>query len=123
MTNLKGFSQTATDSTKIQLTKPIAKLVIKDLIKGDGLETELITTKELLSVTNEKLETQIELTQNLEAQILNFQKIIDTKNQQAKKQEELSKLLQRDLKKQKLKTRLTGGAGIILAVGAAILIN
>ena len=123
MMSLKSFSQIATDSTKIQLTKPIAKLVIKDLIKGDGLETELITTKELLSVTNEKLETQIELTQNLEAQILNFQKIIDTKNQQAKKQEELSKLLQRDLKKQKLKTRLTGGAGIILAVGAAILIN
>ena len=58
MMSLKSFSQSATDSTTIRLTKPIAKLVIKDLVKSDGLEIELLTTRSLLSVTNKKLETQ-----------------------------------------------------------------
>ena len=40
MMSLNAFSQNVTDSTKIQLTKPIAKLVIKDLIQFDGLSTE-----------------------------------------------------------------------------------
>lgn len=121
--SLKSFSQTATNSSTIQLTKPVAKLVVKDLIKLDGLETELLTTKVLLKVTNKKLSTQTELNSNLETQILNFQKIIDNKNQQSIEQEELARLLQRDLKKQKLRTKLTGGAGIVLAIGAALLIN
>ena len=123
MMSLKSFSQTATNSSTIQLTKPVAKLVVKDLIKLDGLETELLTTKVLLKVTNKKLSTQTELNSNLETQILNFQKIIDNKNQQSIEQEELARLLQRDLKKQKLRTKLTGGAGIVLAIGAALLIN
>lgn len=123
MMSLKSFSQTATDSVTIQLSRPIAKLVIKDLIKADGLETELLTTKVLLKVTNKKLDTQTKLNENLESQIANFQSIIDTKDRQAKEQEELTKLLQRDLKKQKLRTRLTSGAGVLLAVGAAVLIN
>lgn len=123
MMSLKSFSQTATDSATIQLSRPIAKLVIKDLIKADGLETELLTTKVLLKVTNKKLDTQTKLNENLESQIANFQSIIDTKDRQAKEQEELTKLLQRDLKKQKLRTRLTSGAGVLLAVGAAVLIN
>lgn len=123
MMSLKSFSQTATDSTTIQLSRPIAKLVIKDLIKADGLETELLTTKVLLKVTNKKLKTQSELNENLEAQISTLHEIISSREKQVKEQEELTKLLQRDLKKQKLRTRLTSGAGVILAVGAAVLIN
>ena len=65
MMSLKSFSQTATDSVTIQLSRPIAKLVIKDLIKADGLETELLTTKVLLKVTNKKLDTQTKLNENL----------------------------------------------------------
>jgi len=123
MMSLKSFSQTATDSVTIQLSKPIAKLVIKDLIKLDGLETELLATKVLLKVTNKKLDTQGELNTNLNTQVSTLQEIIQTQEKQVKDQEALSKLLQRDLKKQKLKTRLTSGAGVILAIGAAVLIN
>ena len=42
MMSLQGFSQNVTDSTSIQLKKPIVRLVIKDLIKGDGNKNELI---------------------------------------------------------------------------------
>ena len=36
-----SFSQNVTDSTSIQLEVPVAKLVIKDLISGDGAKEEL----------------------------------------------------------------------------------
>ena len=47
-----SFSQTVTDSTKIVLTKPVAKLVIKDIVVGDQLKIQLKTTEELLKQTN-----------------------------------------------------------------------
>ena len=38
-----SFSQTVTDSTKIVLTKPVAKLVIQDIVVGDQLKIQLKT--------------------------------------------------------------------------------
>ena len=118
-----GFSQTAIDSVKIQLTKPVAKLVIKDLIQFDGLSKEMETMQIILTETNNKLNTQGNLVANLKTQVLNYQSIIEQKDQQFLTQQELSKRLQQDLKKQKLRTKLMGGAGIAVALGAAILIN
>lgn len=123
MMSLKSFSQSATNSTTIRLTKPIAKLVIKDLIKYDGLESELFTTKLLLSTTNQKLFSQTKLLNNLESQVKNLNSILSTKDEQSQQWEKMNKQLQIDIKKQKLRTKLTGGAGILLAVGAAIIIN
>ena len=52
MMSWNSFSQSVTDSTKIQLTKPIARLVIKDLIQFDGLSREMETMQIILSETN-----------------------------------------------------------------------
>ena len=41
MMSLQGLSQSVIDTTKIQLKKPIVRLVIKDLIIGDGAKTEI----------------------------------------------------------------------------------
>ena len=71
--NLKSFSQNDTINSTIQLTKPVAKLVIKDLINADGLSLELKTTQDLLNSTNLKLKTQTELVGNLQTQIYNFE--------------------------------------------------
>jgi len=65
----------------------------------------------------------MDLNLNLESQIKNLNKILDTKNEQSQQWRELNKELQKDIRKQKLKTKLTGGAGILLAIGAAVLIN
>ena len=70
-----SFSQNDTDSTKIVLTKPVAKLVIQDIIGGDQLKIQLKTTEELLAETNNKLNTQGLLVVNLESQISNYQDI------------------------------------------------
>ena len=123
MMSWNSFSQSVTDSTQIQLTKPVAKLVIKDLIQFDGLSKEMQTMQIILTETNNKLLNQGTLVANLKTQVENYQKIIDKKNQQFSTQEDLNKRLQQDLKKQKLRTKLMGGAGIAIAIGAAVLIN
>ena len=122
MMSWNSFSQNVTDN-QIQLTKPIARLVIKDLIQFDGLSNEMQVMQTILTETNNKLLTQSELVSNLKTQVENYQSIIDKKNQQFDTQEQLSKKLQIQLKKSKLRTKLMGGAGLLVAVGAAVLIN
>ena len=121
MMSLNAFSQNAIDSTKIQLTKPIAKLVIKDLLKGDGLSNEIKTMQILLTETNNKFLSQSDLVFNLKNQISNFERIVNNKDNQVGLSKELSEKLQADLKKQKLKTKLYGGVGILAVVGVLVL--
>ena len=123
MMSWNSFSQNVIDSTQIQLTKPIARLVIKDLIQFDGLSNEMQVMQTILTETNNKLLTQSELVSNLKSQVENYQSFIDKKNQQFDTQEQLSKKLQIQLKKSKLRTKLMGGAGLLVAVGVAVLIN
>lgn len=115
-----SFSQNDTDSTKIVLTKPVAKLVIQDIIGGDQLKIQLKTTEELLGETNNKLETQSLLITNLETQISNYQGIVGDLNSKSKIQADLSKDLEKALKAQRRRTLLykigtiVGGTGTLL---------
>lgn len=121
MMSLKGFSQNVTDSTSIQLKKPIAKLVIKDLITGDGIKEELSLSISKIKLLEQKVVLKDSVIKNLNFQVGNFESIMLTKSDQLALSQELSKRLQNDLKKQKLKTKLMGGAGLV-AVGAVIFI-
>jgi len=116
---LNGFSQNVTDSTSIQLKKPIAKLVIKDLITGDGAKEELNLVTEKIKLFEQKIVLKDSIIFNLNNKIDNFNSILLTKTDQLALSQELSKKLQVDLKKQKLKNKLTAGAGIV-AVGITI---
>jgi len=121
MMSLKSFSQNVTDSTSIQLKKPIAKLVIKDLITGDGAKKELALTLDKINLLEQKVVLKDSIIFSLNSQVGNFESIMLTKCNQLTLSQELSKKLQTDLKKQKFKTKLMGGAGILIAVGVAIL--
>lgn len=100
MMSWNSFSQSDTqDSTKIQLAKPIAKLVIKDLIKYDGLTQEVNTVRSILDETNNKLQSQSELVLNLRSQITNYQGLIATKDEQFEQQQKAIQDLQKSLKK------------------------
>ena len=119
--SLKGFSQNVTENTSIQLEKPIAKLVIKDLITGDGAKDELALTLDKIKLLEGKVILKDSIITNLNSQVGNFESIMINKNDQLSLSQELSKKLQTDHKKQKVKTKIAGGAGI-LAVGAVIFI-
>ena len=101
-----SFSQTATDSTKIVLTKPVAKLVIKDIVVGDQLKLQVKTLQDILIETNNKSKTQLLLVENLESQVLNYKHIIGDLNSKSSLQSQLSKDLEKALKSQKRKTFL-----------------
>ena len=123
ITSLKSFSQTVIDSTSIQLKKPIAKLVIKDLITGDGAKNELVLTLGKVDILKQKIVLKDSVILNLNSQIGNFNNILLSKSDQLLLSQQLSKKLQLDLKKQKLKTKLTAGAGIVAIVGAILLVK
>jgi len=123
MMSLKSFSQNVTDSTKIQLTKPIVKLVIKDLIKGDGAKQELVLFGSKIKLLEQKVFLKDSVILNLNSKIYNFNSILDTKDNQLSLSQELSKKLQNDLKKQKLKNKLTVGAGVVAIIVTALLVK
>ena len=103
------------------MQKPIAKLVIKDLITGDGAKEELVLTTDKINLLEQKIVLKDSVINSLELQVNNFNAILSTKTDQLAISQELSKKLQTDLKKQKLKTKLMVCVGLV-AVGAAIII-
>mgnify|MGYP001487046264 FL=1 len=112
-------SQNATDSLKIQLTKPIARLVIKDLVKFDGLRTEVKSLREVLEETNNKLSTQSILVRNLNSQNSNLKTIVKNLDSKFEVQSRLTEDLQKALKRSKRQSKLykigtTVGASAIL---------
>ena len=123
MTSLKGFSQNVTDSTSIQLQKPIAKLVIKDLITGDGAKNEVVLLGDKIKILEQKVVLKDSIISNYELKMNNFNSILSTKSNQLLLSQELSKKLEIDLQKQKVKNKLTAGAGIIAVIGAVLLVK
>ena len=115
-----GFSQTATDSVKIQLTEPVAKLVIQDLIKFDASYMEIETLQQILKETNLKIDTQNELNTNLRSQIETYRTMLSTKDEQLDTSQDMSKELEKAYKKERrLKkfyqiTSMVGGTAILL---------
>lgn len=118
----KGFSQNVTQEKKIQLTKPIARLVIKDLIQFDGLSKEMQTMQTILTETNNKLVTQGQLVANLKVQVANYQSIIDNKDNQMIQAQELQANLTKELKRQARTKKLYQIGSTVGAVALGLLI-
>ena len=117
--SFKSFSQNDTINQKIVLTKPVAKLVVKDLIQGDQSKEELIATNDILLKTQEKLNTQTSLVVNLKTQIKNYDDIVSELNGKFELQERLSNDLEVALKRQKRQTtiyKIGAGVGAVATV-------
>ena len=80
---------------------PIAKLVIKDLITGDAAKQQLVVTDTILQKKDIQLHAKDTIISNLNLQIVNFNKIIATKDKQKQIQENLQKDLEKALRKAK----------------------
>ena len=81
-------------NSSIQLQKPIAKLVIKDLITGDGAKEELVLTTDKINLLEQKIVLKDSVINSLELQVNNFNAILSTKTDQLAISQELSKKLQ-----------------------------
>ena len=123
MMSLSSFSQTATDTLSIQLRKPIARLVIKDLIIGDSSKEQISILNAKIGLLENKIVLKDSIIFNLNTKVTNYESILNVKGDQLALSQELSKKLEKDLAKAKLKSKLVGGAGILLAAGVAILLK
>ena len=107
---MSSFSQTDTttqsDTTKVRLKVPVAKLVIKDIIKGDGCQLELKETQEKLIKTEEREKEKDSHIVFLEEKDKNNNFMLGKKDQQLKVSEELTNSLHKELKGQRTKTFL-----------------
>ena len=125
LVSLSGFSQTDTKSDSIVPLKiPVAKLVIKDILSGDGAKAEL---KEVYKVVDEK-NNQITLYKQKDSlkdeKITNLNVIIDKKDQQFALEREKSNSLLKELKVQKFKTAVyKAGSGIALIMTVLFLVK
>jgi TolA-binding protein len=125
-----SFSQTVTNQRPIQtdtivpLTIPTAKLIIKDLLKGDGAQIELVELQKVLQLTNEKMLLKDEVIFTLNSKISNLDYIILQKDEQFKLEREKSESLVKELKAEKRKTFLYK-VGTVLGVVAVgyLLVN
>ena len=110
---MSSFSQTDTtkpttssDTTKVRLKIPVAKLAIKDILKGDGCQLELKETQ--MKVI--KLETREKEKDShivfLEEKDKNNNFMLGKKDEQLKVSEELTNSLHKELKGQRTKTFL-----------------
>jgi len=113
-----GYSQ----DTTIELEFQVARFVIEDLIKGDAATEELFLTQDQITQLNKKIVIQDSIIFKKDAVILNYEQIIGTRNNQLQLQESLKDQLKADLKKQKLRTKLTGGLGAALLIGLAVIL-
>jgi hypothetical protein len=123
MLSFISFSQSVIDTTSIRLEEPIAKLVIKDLITGDEAKEELSINENKFQLLEKKLIFKDSIIFNLNTKVGNFESIINTKSNQLSLSKELSEKLQKDLKKQKLKTKLVAGGGAVAILAAIFLLK
>ena len=115
---MSSFSQTDTkklqtntpvvqsDTTKIRIKTPVAKLAIKDILKGDGCEVELKLTQEKLIKTEEREKEKDFHIILLEEKDKNNNFMLGKKDEQLKVSEELTNSLHKELKGQRTKTFL-----------------
>ena len=97
--------------------------MVKDLITGDEAKEELVLSVKKFQLLEQKIVLKDSIITNLNDQIINFNSMISTKQDQLNLSQELSKKLQKDLKKKKLKTKLAGGAGVLAVVAVAVLLK
>jgi hypothetical protein len=120
-TTLSSFSQIATSKTDsiVPLKVPTAKLVIKDLITGDGAKAELVEAHKVIDLKDQQIGLLNQKDSLKEQKINNLEVIITKKDQQFDLEKQKSESLLKELKMQKFKTfmyKMGSGIAVITTV-------
>ena len=105
------------------MKKPIVRLVIKDLIIGDGVKQELLFTQEKLSLLETKISLKDSIIFTLDSQNKNYTLMLDTRDKQLDISKDLNLKLKSDLKKSKFKTKLVGTLGVASFIGLIFILK
>ena len=119
-TTLSSFSQTVTKTDSIvPLKVPTARLVIKDLLQGDGAKAELFEANKVIDLQKGQIGLYIQKDTLKDQKIGNLNTIIDKTTQQRDLAIDMSKNLEKELKVQQMKTKFykaSSFVGIAVAV-------
>jgi len=106
---LKSFSQNVTKTnidTLVPLKVPVAKLVIKDLIKGDGAIVEVKELNKVITLKDDQINLFKQKDTLKDQKISNLELIITKKDEQFGLERAKSESLLKELKGQRRKTFL-----------------
>ena len=106
---MKSFSQNVTKTnidTLVPLKVPVAKLVIKDLIKGDGAIVEVKELNKVITLKDDQINLFKQKDTLKDQKISNLELIITKKDQQFDLERAKSESLLKELKGQRRKTFL-----------------
>jgi len=106
---LKSFSQNVTKTnidTLVPLKVPVAKLVIKDLIKGDGAIVEVKELNKVITLKDDQINLFKQKDTLKDQKISNLELIITKKDQQFDLERQKSESLLKELKGQRRNTFL-----------------
>jgi hypothetical protein len=119
-TTLSSFSQTVTKTDSIvPLKVPTAKLVIKDLLQGDGAKSELVEANKVIDLQKGQIGLYIQKDSLKDQKIGNLTLMYDKVTQQRDLAVDMSKSLEKELKVQQMKTKFykaSSFVGIAVAV-------
>lgn len=117
--SLTVFSQTDTSTNVKCFPIPVVRQIMKDVISGDSAKAQLKLTEEMLSQTEKKVVMKDSVIITLRMKETNYLTMIDAEKQKFQIQENYSKKLEWDLKKEKVKNKFKSilGTGIIAVMG------
>lgn len=123
---MKSFSQNVTKTnidTLVALKVPVAKLVIKDLIKGDGAQLEIVDLNKTILLKDEQITLFKQKDTLKDQKINNLELIISKKDEQFSLERQKSESLLKELKGQRRKTFLykVGSFVGVIATSALLL--
>ena len=125
LVTLKSFSQTVTKTnidTLVPLKVPVAKLVIKDLIKGDGAVAEVAELNKVISLKDEQIGLYKQKDTLKDQKIGNLELIISKKDEQFSLERQKSESLLKELKGQKLKTFFYKAGTFVAVISTTLLL-
>ncbi len=112
-----GFSQTVTkDSSQILLPIPLAKLVVKDLSKYDGLRIEIAIKDKIIVEKDNIIKTDSTIIAKTNKIVLNLNQALKDSQTQLSTQQKITQSYKNKLKQQKKDTWVVGGVGIAVGI-------
>jgi hypothetical protein len=120
--NFNSFSQIVTDTTIIKISTPVARLVIKDLVRLDYQTKEISLLNDKINLLENKIILKDSIILNIKEQIHNSNLIIEKKDKQLEVSQNLSQKLQKDLKKEQRKNKILSSSNIVWVVLILILL-
>jgi hypothetical protein len=121
---LTAFSQTVTDTNYIKLPIPIARQITLDLVDGDRAKVELISTKDLLNLTEQSSNMKDNVIGSYETKVGLYEKQISIYGEKEKTYILNIKEIESKNKRLKIENKLIKRTGLtaLLAISALFII-